>query len=190
MARLLFLALFPLLASSLSAQNLGSTAPPPDESHVLEMKILRSLSPDSNGVADLLPGVSADKLILHYTLQNAGAKDLELTGMAISQQVNCQVVIAGRPDSKVAANGVTTMNLEVTPEDQGPFSFTVSMTVDGREYSFPVQATVTAVLHWSVSAHGHDHDDDHCSTGEGGSWLLMGGVAALLGTLMLRRRAV
>jgi hypothetical protein len=193
MARLLSVALLALLASSaLSAQNLGSAASPSGDSSpdVVEMKIQRALSPDSNGVADLLPGVDADKLILHYTLLNTGARDLELTGIAISEQVNCRVVVTGRPDSTVAADGATTMNLEVTLQEQGPFSFTVSMAVDGREYSFPVQATVEAVLHWSISAHSHDHDDDHhCSTGAGGSWLLMGGVAAILGTLIFRRRA-
>jgi hypothetical protein len=190
MARLLSVAL--LASSALSAQNPGSAASPPDDSRpgVVEMKIQRALSPDSNGVPDLLPGVNADKLILHYTLLNTGARDLELASIAISEQVNCQVAITGRPDSTVAANGATTMNLEVTPQEQGPFSFTVNAAVNGREYSFPVQATVEAVLHWAISAHSHDHDDDHhCSTGVGGSWLLMGGVAAMLGTLMFRRRA-
>jgi hypothetical protein len=189
MARLFSLALLTLLASSaLCAQNLGSAAPPEgSQQGVVEMKILRTLSPETNGVADLLPGVKADKLILHYTLQNTGTHDVRIADVAIAEQVNCHAAIARQPEPEVAANGETTMVLEVSRREQGLFSFTVNMTVDGREYSFPVQATVTALLDHE---HDHHHDDDHhCSTGVGGSWLLLGGVAALLGTLMFRRRA-
>jgi hypothetical protein len=193
MIRFLSFAMLALLAPSvLSAQGIGTTPSLSGDSGpvVIEMKIQRSLSPDSSGVADMLPGMNADALILHYTLQNTGARDVELARVMTSGQVNCKAVIAGRPDTAVASDSATIMILEVTPQDQGPFSFTVSMAVNGREYSFPVQATVTAVLHTTVSAHSHDKDDDHhCSTGVGGSWLLFGGVAALLGTLMLRRRA-
>ena len=190
MTRIFSFALLTLLASSvLSAQSLGS-ASPSDESQqvVVDMKILRTLSPDSNGVADLLPGVNADKLILHYTLQNTGARDVKVADVAISEQVNCTAVITSRPDATVAANSATTMVLEVMPLDRGPFSFVVSMPIDGQEYSFPVQATVTALLDHEHDHH-HDDDDHHCSTGAGGSWLLFGGLAALLGTLMFRRRA-
>jgi hypothetical protein len=190
MTRFLPLALLILFASSvLSAQDPGATPAPSDESSpvVVEMKIQRSLSPDSNGVADLLPGVEADRLILQYVLQNIGVRDVEIARMAISDQVNCNVVVTSRPETMVAASSATTMVLEVMPLDRGPFSFVVSMAVDGREYSFQVQTTVTALLD-----HEHDHHDDdghHCSAGIGGSWLLFGGVAALLGTLMFRRRA-
>ena len=185
MTRVLSLGFLTILFSSLLlAQDLSS-----DSETTTEMKIQRSLRPDSSGVADLLPEAKADRLILYYSLLNDSEREMQLARVDVTEQINCDVAITSRPESQVAAGGATRMVIEVRPRDGGPASFTVSMMVDDRPYTFPVQATVTAVLHWSISAHGHDHDDDHCSTGQGGSWLLMGGVAALLTTVLIRRRA-
>jgi hypothetical protein len=189
MIRTLTIAIIAVLASSvLSAQHLASATLDDNSPVVVEMKIERSLSPESNGVADLIPSVDADKLILTYTLQNIAKREVALTRITTSGQVNCHAMITRRPASTVAANGSTTMVIEVKPQDRGPLSFTVSMVVDGREYSFPVQATVSALLHSTSVSHDHDDDDHHCSTSGGGTWLLIAGAAAILGTLALRRR--
>jgi hypothetical protein len=195
MARFLSVSFLAVLVSSvLPAQADGAADREPV---VVEMKIERSLSPDSNGAGDLLGDVGADKLILHYTLQNPTREDMRVSPEAgIADEVNCAAVVAQRPEERVASSGSTLMILEISLNEPGPFSFVVNMVVDGRDYRFPVQSTVTVVLHDDEYYHCHDGDchyheeeHDHCSTGEGRSWLLLGGIAAVLAAIMVRRRA-
>jgi hypothetical protein len=195
MARFLSASFLAVLVSSvLSAQ---ADAPADREPVVVEMKIERSLSPDSNGAGDLLGEVQADKLILHYTLQNPTGEDMQVSPEAgIADAVNCAAVVTQRPEERVASGGSTSMTIEVSLNEPGPFSFVVNMVVDDRDYTFPVQSTVTVVLHDDEYYHCHDGDchyheeeHDHCSTGEGRSWLVLGGVAAVLAAVMIRRRA-
>jgi hypothetical protein len=195
MARMLsFSFLTILLASALSAQTgdkpqLSSSEDASAEPVVVEMKIERSLAPEYNGLADVLAEVKADKLVLHYTLTNPAEYDVELTAATISDELNGRVVIVRQPDARVAAYGSTTMTIEVTPLASGPFSFAVGMRVGDRDYSYPVQSTMTSVLHVTFSAHHHHDDDHHCSTGAGGNWTLFGAVAAVLAGLAFRRRS-
>jgi hypothetical protein len=196
MARILSLSILAVLFSTvLRAQDDPSSTPAPDaEPVVVEMKIQRSLAADSSGVADTLDGVAADKLVLHYELQNLSDRDVRIAGEArLSDQANCAVAIVRQPESTVAAQGSTSMVIEVRPGKSGPLSFTVNMDVDEQAYTFAVQSTVTAVLDHEYHCHWwgcHEHDDHHhhCSTGESGSGLLLGAVATVLAGLLIRRR--
>jgi hypothetical protein len=196
MARVLSLSILAVLFSAmLRAQDDPSSTPAPDvEPVIVEMKIQRSLAADSSGVADTLDSVAADKLILHYELQNLSDRDVRITGEArVSDQVNCAVAIVRQPESTVAAQGSAGMVIEIRPGKSGPLSFTVNMGVDEQAYTFAVQSKVTAVLDHEYHCHWwgcHEHDDHHhhCSTGEGGSGLLLGAVATVLAGLLIRRR--
>jgi MYXO-CTERM domain-containing protein len=186
MARTLFFSVLTILFSSavLAQDESSSTEFVASEPVVVEMKIQRSLSAEFNGIADTLASVQADKLVLHYELQNTGERDIELAPVTISEEINGTAVVVRQPELRVVAQGSAIMVVEVRPpQEAGPFSFVVSTAVDGEAYTFEVQATVTAVL-------DHEHDDHHhhCSTGESGSGLLLGAVAAVLAGLMVRRR--
>jgi hypothetical protein len=190
MARLLTLTCVLLACTALSAQADDR------EPVVVEMKIERSLDAESNGVADLLDQVQADRLILYYTLQNSGADDLNIAPeVRIADEVNCAAVVTQRPEEHVAAGAGTPMVIEVTPKEPGPLSFSVNMIVNDADYAFPVQSTVTVVLHDEYthchdgSCHTHHDDHHHCSTGESSNWLMLGSVTAALAAVMLRRRA-
>lgn len=179
MIRILTLAFFTVLASAaLHAQDRPADG-------VVEIKIERSLGADSAGVADLLPATDADRFVLSYFLLNDSRHEMAIGRVEISEQVNCQAKVASGPGSRVAAGGTTNMVIEVSPEDGGLISFTVSIMVDDRTYTYPVHGTVTTLLH---PGHRHRNGDHHCSTGGGASWLLIAGAAAMLGTLALRRR--
>jgi hypothetical protein len=195
MARFLSLSFLAVLVSSVLSAQADASAD--REPIVVEMKIERSLSPDSNGAGDLLGDVQANKLILHYNLQNPTRQDMRVSPeVATADEVNCATAVARQPETLVAAGGSTPMTIEVSLNEPGPFSFVVNMVVDGRDYTFPVQSTVTVVLHDDEYYHCHDgdchyHEEEHhhCSTGEGRSWLMLGGMAAVLAALMFRRRA-
>jgi hypothetical protein len=138
----------------------------------------------TNGGTDAIVGdTGTDPFNLIYTITNQGAGNLELTGttdlVEISAEDNCTVTVTSDPDDNIASGGgTTTFTIQVTPDEEGAFSFSVSIPNNDTLFEYTVSGETGTVSSGSSSS-----SDDSCSTGEQGglSWLALAALLAMLG---------
>ena len=128
---------------------------------------------------------------IELTIRNLGSAPLNISGIAISNQVNNVASVLGTYSTQVAPNGTTTVTIEHSPSAGGYFSFDVSILSDDPDS--PV--FVVEIVGTTPDAVGGGSKESKCSTGEtpGVSWLMLLGVLAtivlVVRTLNEQRRA-
>lgn len=107
-----------------------------------------------DGGADTITGATAGvPVVVTYTISNNGGADLAVTGVVISNTVNCSANVTANPVSPVAPSGSTTFDVTVTP-GPGAFSFDIDINsddVDENPYDIAVSGTAAAAPEIDVS---------------------------------------
>jgi hypothetical protein len=112
-----------------------------------------------------------------WTIANEGAAALTLGAPVIGSLTNCTVAVTTAPAASVAANGSTTMVLQITPTLAGAWSFTVSLATDDANenpmnWTVAGSADASATVEVSMSRSGADVADASTDTIAGSTALV------------------
>ncbi|MCA8937963.1 MAG: choice-of-anchor D domain-containing protein, partial [Planctomycetes bacterium] len=73
--------------------------------------------------------------VLDYTVRNLGTATLTITGVAISNQSNCNAVVTGALPGSIGSSSSSVLQITVTPTASGSFSFDLDIDSDDLDES-------------------------------------------------------
>jgi hypothetical protein len=156
-----------------------------------EIELVRT-GPVADGGTDNVGGIGGSSTTLTYMIRNTGTATLSLTGspeVAISNAVNCSVLVTTAPSASIAAGTTTTFVLAVTTNASGSFQFDISIdNDDASENPYDVHVVGNTAGNTGAPAGGGKAADGGCSAVAGMNCTVLAGLLALAATRLRRRK--